>query len=330
MLMGASARLERAGPMRTRLLVLVMALGCGSPARIPGPGPLAPHPVPSHLSVAEVMIVLDNSDAMAPLLDAARSELKQSVSATARYLEWGLTVTSGSAADACGPAMPDVLAPIPELANQPEEFFAQARTVTAALDTVTSGGERRIAPAIAGTALTDVTREKFMLLITSGADTCGSALIDAMTAQRPKNLRTIVVVLNTDPVPLDHEAATGGWLSSCPLGTDAECGALNSCEPDKLCTHPCQVARNADELHHVLAGLTSIDPEQECWLLVDEGERTEQDVQVKVDGEGVPAGDDTWSLRHDRELTLHGSLCSRWQAATADTPMNLEVLINSP
>jgi hypothetical protein len=155
-----------------------------------------------------------------------------------------------------------------------------------------------------------------------------------VTALRRKNIRTIVIGFGADtasgdgPDTLNEMAENGGFARSCQHGTDAECGANNTCDVStRLCQRKFYQATSAAELATVLADIgEKINPRTVCIVPLDEIPKDPSLLSVVVDGKHENASPTTWTYAGGA-VTFTGAICDRIKQATSAAPVEVEFRI---
>jgi hypothetical protein len=172
--------------------------------------------------------------------------------------------------------------------------------------------------------------------------------IEELVAQ--KGIRTAVIGLGSEtgsgdgPVVLNAMADAGGLERSCPKGTDAECGAGNSCDlATRTCVTRYYQAGNATELSAAIAQIgAQVTATDECHYKLKEAPESQDFVSVLVGPSGgtlirQAPGNDTWRLELSANLVppcvgdvpcvvLQGALCAEVKASTETSdPYRVEV-----
>jgi hypothetical protein len=151
-----------------------------------------------------------------------------------------------------------------------------------------------------------------------------------VTALRKKNIRTIVIGFGADtasgdgPDTLNEMAENGGFARKCENGTDAECGANNTCDTaTRLCSRKFYQATSAAELATVLADIgKAINPTTVCTVALTEIPRDPSLLAVIVDGKHEDPSPTTW-IYSAGEVTFTGLLCDRIKQSTSAAPVEV-------
>jgi hypothetical protein len=146
-----------------------------------------------------------------------------------------------------------------------------------------------------------------------------------------KGIKTAVVAFGDDtlygvgPQVMNAIASEGGAPRSCVHGTDAECGAGNTCD---VATHVCSMrysqASSARELADALASIGyDLSKGDVCVQTLDVAPADARYLTVVLDGKVVPPGPDTWSYDQGT-VTFHAASCQTLGSSTPDAPAQLE------
>jgi hypothetical protein len=174
------------------------------------------------------------------------------------------------------------------------------------------------------------------------ADACATGCLDQdntvaqVVALRAKGIKTIVVGFGADtgsgdgPAVLQAMGEAGGLAPRCPKGTDAECGAGNTCDVVRsACNKKYFQAANSAQLADIL---TIVVPgaAEPCLFLLNDRPSDPRFVAVLVEGENVPQGADTWSYSESNgsvTFAESSSYCAALKASTQTDPVNVEIRI---
>jgi hypothetical protein len=213
-------------------------------------------------------------------------------------------------------------------------------------------------------------RPNFVLLLTDGLPNCNAALDkntctcteasgcsgydngigcldDADTVSQITQLKaaapsisTVVIGFGADlssglgAQVLNDMALAGGFPKSCPLGTDAECGANDTCNTSTLvCNTPYYQAANAAELASALSSIGKHITSEPCKYHLDQAPSDPSLLSVLVNGEEIPGctdatGCDTWTYdAPSQEVDFQGQLCTELQSSTSTNPYEVEFQI---
>jgi hypothetical protein len=167
------------------------------------------------------------------------------------------------------------------------------------------------------------------------------ATVAAITAQRQKDIRTIVVGFGADtsagdgPEVLQAMAEAGGFPRSCPGGTNAECGSGTCDTTTKTCSTKYFQARDAVELATVLGRIGGEISRQPCEYELSQTPSNGALLSVLVSGQPIQRGPDTWEYRPPGQandaggqfgkVVLLGSLCAQAEASTKEAPFDIEI-----
>jgi hypothetical protein len=273
----------------------------------------------------ELIIAQDVSSALP--LESARQALPPVLSQNPSEIVFGLTEFPSPALSLpalCATTLPSVV-PIMPTMDSVDVVLAQARTVQRALEVATPGGQRNAAAAVSGAAFVSTDRDHFVLLITSGDDTCGSSLLDAVKAQRVAGTRTVVV--STGPA-LDDVALAGGFQATCPGGTDAECGLNNTCDrAANVCTHSTFFAPDAPAMSAAMQRIfNTLAPDTLCSMILDSAVQPDTTVELLINGNTVPEGDHTWTVEGGQRIVFHDAVCAELTRSTVHAPAKIQVV----
>ncbi|MDP3237053.1 MAG: adventurous gliding motility lipoprotein CglB [Myxococcales bacterium] len=174
-------------------------------------------------------------------------------------------------------------------------------------------------------------------------------VVTAVKQLRTRNVSTIVVGFGSDfaaPEALDvlnTMAIEGGFGRQCPMGTDAECGANNTCLPaaggvmTRFCQKQFYSAANATELARALADIQNLlgagDP---CNFKLADRPPEDRFLAVIINGQTTTKGPNTWSLLPPDpsspeygSVQFAGQLCDRVRSSTTAEPLKVEFRIVS-
>lgn len=153
---------------------------------------------------------------------------------------------------------------------------------------------------------------------------------------RSRGVRTVVVGLGAEvrtgnaPMVLNAMAEAGGLARGCPAGTDAECGAQDTCDPvRRRCARAFHAAESAAELETVLNELFAVPSTQQvCELPLSSRPTGNQQLVVLVDGEALASGEQTWSYDAVTNRVLFvGETCVRLQSSSTTAPVSIEIRV---
>jgi hypothetical protein len=273
----------------------------------------------------EVIVAQDVSTALP--LESARQALPPVLAHNPSEIVFGLTEFPSPALTLpalCATTLPSVV-PIMPTMDSVDVVLAQAQTVQRALEAAAVGGQRNATAAVSGATFVSTERDHFVLLITSGDDTCGASLSDAVKAQRLAGVRTVVV--STGPA-LDDVATLGGFQATCPFGTDAECGAGNACDTSSLvCTHATFLAPDAAAMSATMQRIfATLSPDSVCTMILDSAVQSGTTVEVLINGNTVPEGDHTWTVEGGQRIAFHDAVCAELSRSTPHAPAKIQVV----
>jgi hypothetical protein len=143
-------------------------------------------------------------------------------------------------------------------------------------------------------------------------------VVEEVKKLRANEIRTIVVGFGSGTAggnaaeTLNAAALAGGFTRQCVNGTDAECGAGNSCDKArKVCSVQFFQASNANDLSDALAkiydGIVVGDP---CKYPLESQPSDPRLLAVLINGENTPPGADTWQYTAG-VIQFQGALCTK-------------------
>lgn len=157
--------------------------------------------------------------------------------------------------------------------------------------------------------------------------------VAAINELKAKGISTVVVGFGADtlmgdgPAVLNAMARAGGdFALRCPGGTDAECGAGNSCDAASgQCARSFFQAQNATELAELLRKIVGTAPPCDFTLSVPPADP--RFLAVIIDGQNVARGPNTWDFVGTGfgAIRFFGTSCSRIQTSTPSNPVGLEI-----
>lgn len=144
-------------------------------------------------------------------------------------------------------------------------------------------------------------------------------------------VRTAVIGFGADvnqgdgPAVLNALAEAGGFARRCDKGTDAECGAGNTCDVSThLCSQRFYAAQDRATLGAALKAISDSIPGA-CERALPERPSRPEYLAVLVDGVTVQPGPETYEYDFAANLvTFVGALCTRLENSTAREPVDLE------
>jgi hypothetical protein len=146
-------------------------------------------------------------------------------------------------------------------------------------------------------------------------------------------IRTIVVGFGSDFQgaaldTLNAMAIAGGFQATCPMGTDAECGANNSCNTATMvCNNAFYSAGNQAQLQMALAQISAaLNADAVCTYTLTAQPSSDQLVSVLINGTATASGADTWVLQAGK-IQFQGALCNQLKMSTAMNPVTVEVRV---
>lgn len=160
--------------------------------------------------------------------------------------------------------------------------------------------------------------------------------VKAIEDLRAKNIRTIVVGFGAEtnagdgPEALNAMAAAGGFPLACPNGTNAECGADNTCDmASKVCTRKFYQAANGQELATALKAIGDIIGQTDvCSYKLDSAPSDPRFLAVIVNEQSLKAGADTWKFdANPPTVTFLGSTCTKIKQSTPADRARIEFRI---
>jgi hypothetical protein len=162
--------------------------------------------------------------------------------------------------------------------------------------------------------------------------------VQAVKDLRARGIRTIVVGFGSDfggtvatgPgfTTLNAMAVAGGFQRTCPMGTNAECGAGGMCDQaSKVCQTAFYSATNATELAAALAQISqNLSGDSLCKYMLEATPSSQDLVSVLIDGVPQQSGPDTWVLMAGT-IILQGALCQKVQNTDVNHPIKVEIRI---
>lgn len=159
--------------------------------------------------------------------------------------------------------------------------------------------------------------------------------VEAVRALRMKGIKTIVVGFGADlasgagPAVLNALAKEGGFPRACPNGTDAECGAGNTCNTtDKVCSQSFYQAANGAELATALTNISNLLGGDACTYTLSEQPSDRRYLAVVMDNAVLAEGADTYSYDYGTsKVTFIGAACQKILRSTVQVPVNVEFRI---
>ncbi len=158
-------------------------------------------------------------------------------------------------------------------------------------------------------------------------------VVSAIRELRQLKIRTIVVGFGADLAgatyygALNTFAYEGGFARACPNGMNAECGSGDTCDTTtKLCNRKFYRAANATELAAALAAIAKDIGVTPCEYTLEAQPSNPAFLSVIVDGNSIPSGPTTWTLSGGK-VNFQGALCTKLEASTPQTPVNVEFRI---
>lgn len=178
------------------------------------------------------------------------------------------------------------------------------------------------------------------MLFTSGVPDCNATTADAVSAVselRAKTIKTIVLAIGPDALSpaaadtLNQMAVAGGVARACPMGTDAECGALDTCNSTtKTCNRAFFSAADAQGLTQQLMDITASAPTGDvCNVLLEKAPTDLAHLEVLVDGAplascAAASGCNTWTFdAANNTVVFQGATCTKLQNGTPFAPVTL-------
>ena len=278
--------------------------------------------------VPEIVVALDVSNDMAAQLPDVTQALARFISGQPMSAVWGLIEFPSAARPLCADEVVDPVVPIVAVTDKATQLPGQMAQVVAALGGVAARGDRDVVMAVHDAAFVDPERGHYVLLITTGDDTCGNSLATAVKARGMEGVRTIVIGYGAPAASLDAAAKAGGFARLCPSGTDAECGTDNTCAMG-VCTHAAYFAQDSAGLTAALSELTAtLGSDTICKFTLEVTPASEQRVSVYVNGTPKSPGPDTWSLLSHGQLQFNGQLCDELGISDPDSPVMLTTLVD--
>lgn len=159
------------------------------------------------------------------------------------------------------------------------------------------------------------------------------AVVAVTQANKMKGIKTIVVGFGAEtavgdaPNVLQAIAQAGDFPRACKNGTNAECGAGNTCDTStKLCAKAFYQATDANELSQVLRDIIDNISGDACEFPLQAQPSRPEYLAVIVDGKNVPAAPDTWTYAAGK-VTFTGQICDDIRASTTANPVQVEIRI---
>ncbi len=258
----------------------------------------------------------------------------------------------------CGAAnASSVLVPLlgPSLADDPVQNQMQASQANQALSGLIPTGGIPTADSLRfiGTQqeLTDPDRQNFVMLFTNtftgAAPSCSTSAdtVAALTELRQKNIKTVVLAIGADVLSaadadtLNQMAGAGGFARACPSGTDAECGAGDTCNgTTKICNRSFYGADDAQQLTAQLLQMTTpiATGANVCTFPLEKTPASVAQLEVLVDQGPLnrcvdATGCNTWTFdAASNSVVFHGAICSKLQGATPHFPVDVTIRIFDP
>lgn len=263
--------------------------------------------------------------------------------------------------NACG-ATTQLSVPFNTSNDDPTSLQQTADAIKAAIDGKSPGGgtPTNLSLAYVGqqyAAIDTANRQNFVLLLTDGLPNCNSTLdpatctcteatcasaqlclddngtVNEITQLATNGIKTIVIGFGADTTTgtasqvLTAMATAGGFPKSCPNGTDAECGANDTCNTTtKVCNKPFFQASNATELSSVLAAIGASFVGDPCVFALDEAPSDPNLLSVIVNGTETPSGPDTWTYQN-QAVVFQGALCTAIKNSNNSNPYKIQVQV---
>lgn len=156
--------------------------------------------------------------------------------------------------------------------------------------------------------------------------------VRAVEELRKKNIKTIVVGFGADtaagdgPDTLNAMAEAGGFARVCPNGTNAECGANNTCN-NKICARKFYQAANAAELAQALKDIVDLLTGTDiCLYTLDTLPSDPAFLTVLYDNQSLPQSNTTWAYEAGKVRFL-GQYCDKLKGSTTGSKVALEFRI---
>lgn len=275
-------------------------------------------------------------------LDAARDAVRAIVDERRADVRWGLVSYPATTCDAPTTG----IAPLSLAAS--EDLLSLARAsdaIVSALDRLTPSAQAPLAATLRAAALLPTMNERqstqALLFVTAGRDTCTAgtpgcaeacdAPADVLSvveqARTGRGIRTAVVGVGSAALVGDASAALEALARAGDLGrscfSDADCGA-DACGADFRCA---RASWALDELLRLLAP-TVQSPGAACTFALPEPPERLEWMTVRLNGELVTAGLDTWDLTlSPPALNLRGVACQQAQGSSPAHPLTVQVRI---
>ncbi|HVE83649.1 MAG TPA: adventurous gliding motility lipoprotein CglB [Myxococcales bacterium] len=134
------------------------------------------------------------------------------------------------------------------------------------------------------------------------------------------------------PAVLTAMGQAGGYTITCPGGTDAECAGGTCNLADQTCSNTYYQAKDGAALSEALARLAqTLDPTP-CLHVLPLEPSDPSFISVRVDGQPVLRGTDTWAYLPPTATTkpqvqLLGSLCDQAKASTTLNPLDVVIVV---
>lgn len=131
------------------------------------------------------------------------------------------------------------------------------------------------------------------------------------------------------PGVLQAMGEAGRMWPTCPNGTDAECGTGNTCDvASRACSKRYFEARNRAELERAFHQIIDPSPGNVCEFKLLETPSNEAYLAVRVDGQLVPRGPDTWTYDAAAATVTFSNAsatCVRLRAASPLNPVDVSI-----
>ncbi|MFT3843112.1 MAG: adventurous gliding motility lipoprotein CglB [Myxococcaceae bacterium] len=168
--------------------------------------------------------------------------------------------------------------------------------------------------------------------------------VQAVAELYNKKIRTIVIGFGADTAQaaafstLNQMAIAGNFARACPMGTDAECGAGDTCNTANglnVCNQAFFQAANQADLFDALKKISDVlGGGSICEYTLDNVPSDPRYLSVTVDGQALQRcnasmGCNTWTYSQMglAKVTFEGTTCDKVKAATAQNPVDVQFRI---
>jgi hypothetical protein len=162
------------------------------------------------------------------------------------------------------------------------------------------------------------------------------AVVAVTRANSQKLIKTIVVGFGAEtatgdgPQVLQAIAEAGGFPRNCQKnGTDADCGAGNTCDPvTKLCSRAFYQAGDGSDLTNALRDIINNITGNPCEFELDTQPARPEYISVIVNGRNVVSGPDTWQLTGGKVVFADDTaICQQIKASTEANPVDVQIRV---